>query len=278
MLLLGILLINPLTVLSVEEELVLGVFPRRNAMQTVSTFTPLAEYLGASLKRPVRLETAGDFDSFWEKVSQQRYDIVHYNQYHYLRSHKTLGYQVVAMNQEFGRATVRASVTVKRNMGITSVADLRGKKIVFGGGPHAMLNYILPTYLLAQAGLRPDEYEKSFARHPCNSIVAVCVEQAPAAGTNDAALSMSTVAERCDTGTLVHLLQSKPLAQLPWAVSPELSADLRVRIRKALLGARRTSEGRAALASAEINGLVPASDSDYEPYRAIVQQVTGEQY
>lgn len=278
MFLLSTLLFSPLPAACADEELILGVFPRRNTMQTVSAFTPLADYLAARLKRQVRLEAAGDFDSFWDEVRQRRYDIVHYNQYHYLRSHKMLGYRVVAMNEESGHSTVTATVTVRRDGGIASVTDLRGKQIVFGGGPHAMLNYIMPTYLLSQAGLRPDEYETSFARHPCNSVLAVCVEKAQAAGTNDAALNMPLVAERCDPDNMLHLLKSKPLAHLPWAVKGDLPVELRKQIRQALLDARQTADGRAALVHANLTGLVPAHDRDYDPYRAIVAQVLGEHY
>lgn len=278
MLLLGTLLFSPLPAACADEELILGVFPRRNAMQTVSAFTPLADYLAARLKRPVRLETAGDFDSFWDGLQQGRYDIVLYNQYHYLRSHRQLGYLVIAMNEEFGQSRVRSIVMTRRDSGITTAADLRGKEIVLGGGKHAMLNYIIPTYLLSQAGLKPGDYTEHIARYPGNSVVAVCVGQAVAAGSCDIALRMPQVAERCDTSQLAPLLKSEPMAHLPWAVKGDLPVGLRKQIRQALLDARQTADGRAALVHASLTGLMPAHDRDYDPYRAIVAQVLGEHY
>jgi len=67
--------------LAVEDPLVLGIFPRRNAVDTVRMFTPLAQYLSRRLGREVRVETSKDFESFWQGVIQRRYDIVHYNQF-----------------------------------------------------------------------------------------------------------------------------------------------------------------------------------------------------
>jgi len=272
------LLFDPLSVYAEDDELILGVFPRRSAMHTVSAFTPLANYLASKIEQPVSIETAADFDSFWDEVSRQRYDIVHYNQYHYIRSHKALGYQVIAMNEEFGRSQISATVMVRRDSGIKTVADLRGKKIVFGGGPHAMLSYIMPSLLLSQAGLRQGEYQAEFARHPGNAALAVCVKQADAAGTSDIALDMPVVSNRCDTSTLSQLLKGKPLAQLPWAVKGSLRAELHERIQQVLISAKQYADGRAALASAELTGLLPAVDHDYDEYRAIVREALDERY
>src|SRR5688500_1928969 len=87
-----------------DETLVLGVFPRYNPTETTTRYTPLAEYLQKRLDRKVVLVTSRDFQSFWQGVEERRYDIVQYNQYHYIRSAKT--YQVIAHNKEFGKSTM----------------------------------------------------------------------------------------------------------------------------------------------------------------------------
>ena len=68
-----------------EDTLIMGVFPRRNSAETAKLFTPMAEYLGERLGRKVTLVTSKNFSSFSKAVSEQRYDIVHYNQYQYIR-------------------------------------------------------------------------------------------------------------------------------------------------------------------------------------------------
>ena len=115
-----------------EDPLIMGVFPRRNAVETTRLFTPMADYLGQRLGREVRLLTSRNFDSFWKAVTEERYDIVHYNQYHYIRSAKT--YRVIARTQEFGKDAVAGALFVRKDSGITEVSQLRGRTVIFGGG------------------------------------------------------------------------------------------------------------------------------------------------
>ncbi|MGD8639645.1 MAG: PhnD/SsuA/transferrin family substrate-binding protein [Gammaproteobacteria bacterium] len=160
----------------------MGVFPRRNAKVTMKLFNPIAKYLSRKLGREVELVISKDFESFWEGVTEQRYDLVHYNQYHYLESHKKYGYQVIAKNEEFGSSRISGVITIRVDSGIRSVLDLKGKKIVFGGGPKAMMSYIVPTYLLREGGLRAGDYEEAFARNPPNAILSAYFRQSAAAG------------------------------------------------------------------------------------------------
>ncbi|HYA47201.1 MAG TPA: PhnD/SsuA/transferrin family substrate-binding protein, partial [Burkholderiales bacterium] len=132
-----------------EEPLTLGVFPRNNSAETVRQFAPMAAYLGERLGREVTLVTSKNFESFWNVVSARRYDIVHYNQYHFIRSAQS--YQVIAHSQEFGKDAVAGALYVRKDSGITKVSQLRGRTIIFGGGKDAMLSYIAPRYLLMQA-------------------------------------------------------------------------------------------------------------------------------
>src|SRR5690606_13999752 len=107
---------------------------------TVSMYTPLARHLSERLKRQVILVTSRDFESFWVGVTEGRYDIVHYNQYHYI--HSTDIYRVVGHNEEFGKGAVAGALYVRKDSGIKDLSQLRGRTIVFGGGKDAMLSYI----------------------------------------------------------------------------------------------------------------------------------------
>src|SRR5262245_16621039 len=81
-----------------DDALTLGVFPRRNSAETAKLFTPLAGYLGERLGRKVTLITSRNFEAFSKELAEERFDIVHYNQYQYIRSTRT--YKVIAHTQE----------------------------------------------------------------------------------------------------------------------------------------------------------------------------------
>ena len=154
-------------------------------------FMPMAEQLGAKLKRKVQLVTSRDFDSFWLGVRERRYDIVHYNQYHYIRSSDF--YEVVAHIQEGGKSTIAGAIFVRKDSGITRLEQLRGRTVLFGGGEDAMIAYIANRYVMLQAGLKKDDFKPLFAVNPPNSILALNYRQADAAGAGDGVLELPVV-------------------------------------------------------------------------------------
>jgi len=226
-----------------EEPLRLGIFPRYNYTETVKSFTPLAEQLTRVLGRRVELETASDFSTFWQAVVARRYDLVHFNQYHYIKAHRELRYEVIARNREGGSDTIKGALLVRRDSGIKQLADLKGKRILFGGGRDAMQAYILTTHLLRRAGLKASDYVELFAVNPPNAVIATYQRHADAAGAGDRMLVMPVVTERIDTKEMRLLAVSEAVAQLPWAVKADLDPALRQRIGAALLALGTASRG-----------------------------------
>lgn len=261
-----------------ENELVVGIFPRRNAKSTVHAFTPLSDHLAKRLQRKVRLDVSSDFETFWKKVKATHYDLVHYNQYHYVRSHRKLGYSVIAMNEEFGHPVIRSVITVRTDSDIRHLRDLKGRKVIFGGGRKAMMSYIMPTFLLMQAGLRRGDYSEQFAKSPPNSVLGVFFKQADAAGTGEAAPQFPMVKEKNEPVNFRYLAISEPLAQLPWAVKSDIPPQLKRQIQKILLELADSEEGRLILKKAQLTGFSKAADSDYNRHRKIIYQVLGERY
>jgi len=269
-LLLAVLLLVPLAA-SAADALIMGVFPRRNATLTDQLYTPLAAYLSRELGREVKLVTAKDFSTFWQGVESRRYDIVHYNQYHYVISSDA--YQAIAHNEEFGRDSLAGVLIVRKDSGISDVAQLRGKTVIFGGGPDAMMSAIVPRYLLQQAGLHEGDYHAEYATNPPNALLAVYFHQADAAGDGDVVPELPVVRRRIDPDAISILARSRPITHLPWAVRRDLPASLRQRIQSLMVGLVNSDEGQAILKTARLTALRPARDGDYATAREIIRQV-----
>ena len=270
--LLATLLLAPIAQ-AADDTLVLGVFPRRNAAETTRMFKPLADHLGEQLGRKIVLVTARDFESFWQGVTARRYDIVHYNQLHYIRSAQH--YEVIAHIEESGKSTIAGVIYVRKESGITSLAQLRGRKVLFGGGEDAMISYIANRYLLQQAGLKKDDYQSLFAVNPPNSIVALHRQQADAAGAGDGVLDLPIVRKTIHGAELVALASSDPLLQLPLAVKRTMQLDVRTAIQSILVNLKNSEAGAQALKAAAMTGMGAAEDKDYDPHRRMVRAVLG---
>ncbi len=256
-----------------DDPLTLGVFPRRNAAETTRLFTPMADYLSKKIGRKVILATTKDFESFWLGVTEQRYDIVHYNQYHYIRSAQS--YQVITHIEEFGKSTIAGVIYVRKDSGIKALTQLRGRSVLFGGGEDAMISYITNRYLLLQAGLKKDDFKSLFAVNPPNSIVALHRGQVDASGAGDSILDLPLIKKTIKTDELVALATSAPLLQLPIAVKRSMPAPLRGTIQSALVDLRNSEAGNSVLKSAVMTGMGKAEDKDYDPHRKIVRAVLG---
>ena len=264
--------------LAEEAPLVMGVFPRKGFTRAIEDFSALAEYLQARLGRKVILKSARNFAEFWQGVELGQYDLVHYNQYHYVRSHKELGYEVIAKNEEHHQATISGVLIVRKDSGFQHVEDLRGKKIIFGGGRDAMQSYIVASYLLQQAGLAKGSYKTVFSESPPNAIFATYFRQAAAAGSGNTNLDIPVIKERIDVSQLEILVQSEKLPQLPWAVKSTLPQTLKTHLGKLLTSLDESKKGREVLQHAGLTAIRPAVDKDYDPDRRIIQTVLGESY
>jgi len=256
-----------------EDPLILGVFPRQKATETTTMYTPLVNYLSERLGRKVTLVTSKDFDSFWKGVTELRYDIVHYNQYHYIHSAQT--YKVIAHNQEFGKNAIAGALFVRKDGGITEVSQLRGRTIIFGGGKDAMLSYIAPRFLLMQAGLKEGDFRTEFAVNPPNALIALFHKQADAAGGGDVLLNMPVIKNAINVQELRLLAVTEPLLFLPWAVKRTMPAKLGDSIQSILVDLGRNDTGKKVLKAAMITGMGKAADRDYDPHRKMTTAVFG---
>lgn len=261
-----------------NDPLTLAIFPRFNPVMSNRIYSPLANYLSKHLDRKVILRTPKNFKAFWLELKSGRYDIVHYNQYHYVRSHKQLGYEVIVKNVEFNQATLAGTIIVRKDSGINTVSDLKGKKIVFGGGRQAMLSYIVARHLLQKNGLNKGDYIESFAKNPPNAIFTTYYKHSAASGSGDRVLQFQAVKKHIDTNQLRFLLKSRQLPHLPWAVKKQLPAKVKKQIQQIFLDLDKTQQGKKLLKAMSLDRLAIAKDSDYNPYRKIIKEVLNEDY
>lgn len=256
-------------------DLKMGVFPRRPVAVTHKLFKPLAEKLSAELGEPVQLVVAKDFKSFWKGVQNKDYDIVHFNQYHYVLSKKDHGYKVIAVNEEFGSSEISGALSVRKDSGIASVTDLKGKTILFGGGKKAMGSYIAVTKILQDAGMKADtDYKVKFAKNPPSAVIGVFNKAAEAAGSGDVILQVGAVKKKIDVSQMTILARSDKFIHLPWAVKDDMPADKSDKIQAVMTGLKASDP--AVLKAAKVTNFVAATDADFAKVREIAKSVTGE--
>ena len=212
-----------------EETIKLGIFPRKGALETKISYEPLRKYLSEKTGKKVELILSKDFTAFWESVKNREFDLVHYNQYHYIKSHKELGYNIIVKNEEAGSAKARSAIVVRKDSGIDSIAGLKGKKIVFGGGKQAMQAYIGVVYLLKKNGFKSGDYIESVAVNPPSAAMAVYSKTVDAGGIGDVIMNLPSLKQKIDVSQLKFVAEGEPLPMLCWAVKKEMIRSWRRR-------------------------------------------------
>ncbi len=260
-------------------DITMGIFPRRPIAVTHKAFKPLADQLSKVLGEKVVLVIPKDFKTFWKSVKEKKFDLVHYNQYHYIKSHKEQGYKVIVVNEEKGSRTIAGQLTVRKDSGIKSIQDLKGKTILFGGGPKAMGSYIAPTAILKKAGLvAGKDYKVKFAKNPPSAVIAAFNKASDAAGSGNIILKVKGVKSKIDTSQMVALAVSEPFIHLTWAVKGDFPTDKAKKIQEFMTSLHKTPEGKAILKSAKVTNFHAATDADFGKVREITKYAVGEEY
>ena len=123
---------------------------------------PIASHLSQGPGRSVRPDNSRDVPRFRAGMAAHRYDVVHLHRCHQARAHADHGYEAILQNEQLEQK--------RRDGGIDSVEDLRGRRVLlFGGGRGAMMSHKVPRSLLQGAGVGAPECGAAFA---ANAVIA----------------------------------------------------------------------------------------------------------
>jgi len=264
-------LISP--ILQAQTKISIGIFPRHNYSETIRMFLPISKHLSKELGIPVQLKTAKNFVDFWKNVENNTYDLVHFNQSQYLTAHEKSGYRILLMNEEFGYATLRSVIIVRKDSGIRTLSDLVGKNIIFGGNTTAMMSYLIPKRLLEGANITSNMYNSSFARNPPNALMAVILNRADACGIGESLLKSPRIQQQLKQDQIRIIAKSEPIAHLAWATSATLSEKLRIQIEETLVALKYREAGRSILSKANLSGFRKAIHDDYSSLIKFIEGV-----
>jgi len=255
-----------------DQKLIMGVFPRRNSAKTIRMFNPIAQYLSRKIGIKVEIETSNDFYTFWNNVKAKKYDIVHYNQLHYILSKKGQGYSIILKNNEFGSSVIKPTIAVRDDSEIRTLKDLKNKMIHFGGGRLAMSSHVANRVALREQGIDDNDYKWTYAKNPPEATRSVYNLIADAASFGDAILEFPEVKRSINVSNFRKIYTGPSLPQLPWAVSENVNPDLSLKIQTAMMLLNDTEEGNTILKNASLTGLAVATDKEYDVVRKIYKK------
>ena len=244
-------------------ELVLGIAPFAGETATRQQFTPLCQYLAHAANLPCRIETQPNFLGYWEAMRHDgEYNLIldeaHFTDYRV----RKMGYVVLAKIP----GTVTYSLVVPQTVRISDPARLVGRRIATLGIPSmgaALLNGLFPKPSKQPIPVEVDTAEEGFAMLRDDKVSA-------------AILPTPLVRQQIVHGAPLRvLLSTEPLPNMGLSAAPEIDAPLRETLRRALLDAQKTADGRAMLKAVGVERFDPTSATIYRGQARILQQYWG---
>jgi len=265
------------------EVLRIGYMNCNSEEETRARFAPLTRYLEEQLG--VRLEAVPvDTQDFEERFARGEFDITHTNSLLYLVLHEDHGLQLVATEKRgtFGPRTAGA-IIVRKESDIQSLADLKGKRMIFG--PQLAPSGFLAQYdLLLENGVNPEK-DLAYYAFPSGSFKHEKVIYGVYFGAYDAAaapaldLELMTRDGKIVADDFRVLGQSRIFPYCTFGVHPRVSPDLRDKLRRTLLALDQNAtvtvgnEQVGVLKSAWVDGFEALADSDYDTLREMARRV-----
>lgn len=108
-----------------RRQLTVGLMPYLTTRTLLANYQPIAEALEKSLKQPITLQTAPDFDTFVKRVLDGEYDIALLAPHYARLATRDYGYTPLLVH----KSPIRGVLASSRSKPLTSFDDLRGEDI-----------------------------------------------------------------------------------------------------------------------------------------------------
>lgn len=225
---------------------------------------PLAAYLARSLGQAVRIRPAPDLSKAVEDIASGNVDIAYLTPAAYVKAQKTGNVRILAKPVTAKGVNMRLMLVVRDESRAGSARDLVGKSFAFGDEAA-----ILQRAVVVDAGLALHEFGSyRFLGHYDN------IARGVANGDFDAGILKDSTARAWVKNGLRILHTSPELPPYNIVVGSKVEPALARRIRRALLKLNAADpEHRKVLSALDSSytGLVPATDSDYDIVRTLIQ-------
>jgi phosphonate transport system substrate-binding protein len=240
-----------------------ALLPDENASELIKRNQPLKDYLEKDLGKKIELIVTTDYSSMIEAMRFERIDVAYFGPLSYVLAKTKSNIEPFAEMVEHGKPTYRSIVIANAGAGVNSLADIKGKKMVFGDRASTS-SHLIPKAMLADVGLVHDrDYQQNFVGAHDAVAINVANGNADAGGLSE--VIWSTLVERklIDPTKVKVLGYSKEFPQYPWTMRSDLNPDLKNKIRDAFLSLKDP----AVLKNFKADGFAPVTDKDYDVVR-----------
>jgi len=256
-----------------SSTLAIAVITQSNDAQQQEQQRVLAEYLTKTLKQPVSVQGATDYNVIVDLLVKEKVQVAALGPLSYIEA-KRLNPQIEAIaasiTKSTGRPWYKSAIVVNSASGIKTIDDLKGKRLGFVG-KLSTSGYMYPVVHLFDLGLNLDRDFTSveFFKSHDNNLAALLDGKVDAVAVELDVYNKFKADGKINENYHV-IWESEPIPQSPIVVSQKLSPQLIAELKEAFIKAPVGMLSKVGVAS---NGYTLVQDSDYDRVRQVKKQL-----
>jgi phosphonate transport system substrate-binding protein len=257
-----------------DKPLHLVLTPSQKPTDLLAAGEEFGRVLGGLVGTPVRVTVASDYAAVIEALRNQTADLAFVHPAGYVLANREAKARIVAKNQWHGKTTFTARFYVKKDSGLKTLDDLRGKTMAFVD-PASSSGYIYPMVMLIQRGLVRNRDPKTFFREVMFAGSHDASMRALLNGHVDAIASFDMAREQylkdpAQRESIAFVAETPPIPEAGIAAREGLPPATFAKVRDALLKIQGPPHAALLKRLYDIDGFEPAEDREYDSVRAAV--------
>lgn len=248
------------------RKLLIGLIPERNIFKQMERYEPLGEYLSRKTGTKISFKVLPRYGNIVDNFNSSGLDGAFFGSFTYTLAHAKVGVEVLARPVGFDNtSTYYGMIFVRRDSGIRTAADMKGKRFVFVDRA-TTAGYLLPL-----------EYFHDHGISDCKSYLKECYF----AGTHDDAI-LDVLNKKADIGAakntvfqrlakedprilkeLVVLTRSPDVPENALALRKDIDGSLRNLLKESLLTMHVDPDGKKVLERFGALKFIETRNGDY---------------
>ena len=259
-----------------RPSLVLGLIPERNIFKQLDRYEPLATYLSEKIGADVKLKVLTRYGNLIDNFASAGLDGAFFGSFTYTLAHAKLGVEAIARPETVGGvSTYYGLIFVRKDSGIKSVGDMKGKCFVFVDRA-TTAGYLLPLAFFRAH--RIENYktffkETYFSGTHEDAIYDVLNKKAEIGAAKNTVFARLAAADSRVKDELVILARSPEVPENGLAVRNDLDHAIRNKLQEALLNMQNESQGIQVLKDLGAMRFIETTDSDYANVYKYAKQI-----
>jgi phosphonate transport system substrate-binding protein len=234
------------------------------------------EEFGATLGKlvgvPIRVTVASDYAAVVEALRNKTADLAFVHPAGYVLANREAKAMIIAKDQWHGNTSYLARIWVRKESGLKTLEDLRGKTIAFVD-PSSTSGYVYPMVMLIQRGLVQNRDPKTFFKEVVFSgshdagALALLNRHVDAFASFDE-MPKQYLKDPAQRERLAWVAESAPIPEGGICGREGLDPATVAKVREVLLKMKGPQYEPLLKKLYDIDGFEPAEDREYEPVRA----------